>query len=50
LNKDSGTGAAGLTTVEKDTLSGILCSFFEIGIVKDDVGAFTTELKGNLLL
>lgn len=40
---------ASLTVVEEDTLSGILDSFLEVGILKDDVGALTTELKGDLL-
>lgn len=49
LNKDSGTGAARLTAVEKDTLSGVFGSFLEVGIVENNVGAFTTELKRDLL-
>lgn len=35
--------------VEEDTLSGILDSFLEVGVLKDNVGALTTELKCDLL-
>lgn len=35
--------------VEKDTLSGIFDSFLEVGVLEDDVGALSTELKGHLL-
>lgn len=35
--------------VEEDTLSGILDSFLEVGVLKDNVGALTTKLKCDLL-
>lgn len=65
LDKDTRTGTAGLTVVEadhqreieaaramrnlQDTLSSVLDSLGDVGVLEDDVGPLSTELEGDFL-